>query len=105
MLSRLANAARTSGGAVTRTALRQPTARFMSSEDDAPTAEDLAALQDKFREEPEAAAAVFSSSSELTSGLRSTIRIRDFTIKADEPHGLGGTDTAPNPVEILLGAL
>ena len=75
-------------------------------EDDAPTGEDLGALQNSFRENPDAAQAVFSSSSKLTTGLRSTINIRDrFTLQADEPKGLGGTDTAPNPVEILLGAL
>jgi uncharacterized OsmC-like protein len=34
------------------------------------------------------------------------VRIRDFDpIPSDEPAGLGGTDTAPNPVEQLLGAL
>eukprot|EP00750_Incisomonas_marina_P015449 INCI18288.1.p1 GENE.INCI18288.1~~INCI18288.1.p1 ORF type:complete len:210 (+),score=42.73 INCI18288.1:96-725(+) len=74
--------------------------------DDAPTAEDLGALQDAFRADSNAAQATFSSSSALTTGLRSTITIRDrFTIDVDEPKGLGGTDTAPNPVEILLGSL
>jgi uncharacterized OsmC-like protein len=38
--------------------------------------------------------------------FRSEARIRDFDpIASDEPVGLGGTDTAPNPVEQLLGAL
>lgn len=33
-------------------------------------------------------------------------RVRDFApTPSDEPPGLGGTDTAPNPVEQLLGAL
>ncbi|MEO0493946.1 MAG: OsmC family protein [Actinomycetota bacterium] len=39
-------------------------------------------------------------------GFRSEASIRDFApIPSDEPHGLGGTDTAPNPVEQVLGAL
>ena len=51
------------------------------------------------------AQATFSSKSKLTTGLRSTAKIRDYEIKADEPKSLGGTDTAPNPVEILLASL
>jgi len=39
-------------------------------------------------------------------GLRSEARIRDFApLQSDEPTALGGDDTAPNPVEQLLGAL
>src|SRR5215831_2885965 len=39
-------------------------------------------------------------------GFRNQIRIRDFPASyADEPEVLGGTDTTPNPVEQLLGAL
>lgn len=39
-------------------------------------------------------------------GFRSEAAIRDFDpVPSDEPGGLGGTDTAPNPVEQLLGAL
>lgn len=39
-------------------------------------------------------------------GFRNQIRIRDFpTSYADEPEVLGGNNTAPNPVEQLLGAL
>lgn len=46
--------------------------------------------------------------SEVTWGgaFRTTARSRDFApIAFDEPPGLGGTNTAPNPVEQLLGAL
>eukprot|EP00656_Telonema_subtile_P006991 TRINITY_DN13263_c0_g1_i2.p1 TRINITY_DN13263_c0_g1~~TRINITY_DN13263_c0_g1_i2.p1 ORF type:complete len:203 (-),score=51.21 TRINITY_DN13263_c0_g1_i2:232-840(-) len=83
-----------------------PARCFASKPDDAPTAEDLGNLQDAFRADSSAAQAIFASSSELTSGLRSSFTIRDkFTIHVDEPKGLGGTDTAPNPVEYLLGAL
>ncbi len=39
-------------------------------------------------------------------GFRTTTRIREFApIGTDEPAALGGTDTAPNPVEQLIGAL
>ena len=39
-------------------------------------------------------------------GFRSEATIRDFApISSDEPGGLGGTDSGPNPVEQLLAAL
>lgn len=39
-------------------------------------------------------------------GFRNQIRVRDFPASyADEPEVLGGTNTASNPVEQLLGAL
>lgn len=39
-------------------------------------------------------------------GFRNEIQIRDLApLYADEPEILGGTDTAPNPVEQVLGAL
>ncbi|HSM43462.1 MAG TPA: OsmC family protein, partial [Acidimicrobiia bacterium] len=38
-------------------------------------------------------------------GFRSESRTRDFApVPSDEPVGLGGEDTAPNPVEQILGA-
>jgi len=39
-------------------------------------------------------------------GFRTEAKIRSFDpIASDEPAGLGGTDTAPNPVEQVLAAL
>jgi uncharacterized OsmC-like protein len=39
-------------------------------------------------------------------GFRSSSKVREFDpTPSDEPAGLGGDDTAPNPVEQLLGAL
>ncbi|MFE2756648.1 OsmC family protein [Actinosynnema sp. NPDC059335] len=39
-------------------------------------------------------------------GFQSEARVRGFDpVRSDEPPALGGTDTAPNPVEQLLGAL
>lgn len=43
---------------------------------------------------------------EWTAGFRTEVAIRHFDpIVLDEPPGLGGTDTGPNPMEYLLGAL
>jgi len=36
---------------------------------------------------------------------RMEIRTRSFTLYADEPADIGGTDTAPHPVELVTGAL
>ena len=38
-------------------------------------------------------------------GLKAEAQIRQFKVAIDEPPDLGGTDTAPNPVELVLGAL
>ena len=38
-------------------------------------------------------------------GLRSETKIRQFSVTVDEPPTLGGTDTGPNPVELVLAAL
>lgn len=39
-------------------------------------------------------------------GFRTEAKVRSFEpIASDEPAGLGGTDTAPNPVEQVLAAL
>ncbi len=92
---------------VSRTAVRARRRGLSSAAvDDAPTAEMIGELQQSYREDPSAAQAQFRSASRLTSGLRSTASIRDkFEVSADEPKSLGGSDTAPNPVEILLASL
>ena len=61
--------------------------------------------QAAFREQPEAAAAVFSTESRQINGFKSAIEARQFRFFADEPVTLGGKDSAPNPVEYLLAAL
>ena len=49
---------------------------------------------------------VWTASVSWDGGFRSEARIRDFDpVPSDEPLQLGGTDTAANPVEQLLGAL
>ena len=61
--------------------------------------------QNKFKADPAAAQATFTSSSMLKDGLCSEVRLRDHTITVDEPESLGGTDAGPNPVELILAAL
>ena len=43
---------------------------------------------------------------EVTSagGFKSTMLLRQFSMKLDEPEWRGGDDTAPNPVEVFIGA-
>lgn len=46
----------------------------------------------------------FAVSATTESPTKTTVETRDFTFTVDEPAALGGTDTAPNPVEYLIGA-
>ncbi|MCX7982726.1 MAG: OsmC family protein [Syntrophales bacterium] len=41
----------------------------------------------------------------LNEGMQVESRIREFTLRLDEPKELGGTNTGPNPVEVLLSSL
>jgi putative redox protein len=41
----------------------------------------------------------------LGDSYRTTIQVGDHTFHADEPVSDGGTDTAPSPMQMLLGAL
>ena len=42
---------------------------------------------------------------EWQDGVKNEVKIRDFAkFQMDEPQPLGGTDTAPNPVEMLIAA-
>lgn len=47
----------------------------------------------------------FNATAHLQSGTLVKVRARGFEFTLDEPAELGGTDTAMNPVEALLGAL
>ncbi len=68
--------------------------------------ESVAGLAGKIQESPDVASTVWKASVEWDGGFRSNAKIRDFDPAAsDEPAALGGTDTGPNPVEQLLGAL
>jgi putative redox protein len=61
--------------------------------------------QQAFGTDPAQARAVFQASSRLGDGVNSNVAVRQFNVGVDEPPGLGGQDTAPNPVEYILVAL
>jgi uncharacterized OsmC-like protein len=66
----------------------------------------VAGLAAKIQESPDVASTTWRASVAWDEGFRSRASIRDFdAIGSDEPVSLGGTDTAPNPVEQLLAAL
>ncbi len=56
--------------------------------------------------DPSVAGTIWKSTVDWKGGFRSEAKSRDFApVPSDEPVALGGDDTAPNPVEQLLGAL
>lgn len=58
------------------------------------------------KQNPKLATSVFRASSYSDQpGFTVRSDIRGFTVPIDEPRELGGNDTAPNPVELLLAAL
>jgi uncharacterized OsmC-like protein len=66
----------------------------------------VGALIDKVKERPSAGETTWSAEVRWTGAFRSEATIRTFApVASDEPRGLGGSDSAPNPVEQLLGAL
>ena len=68
--------------------------------------ERVASLAKKIQDEPDVAATKWNAEVSWKGGFRSEAKIRDFgAAGSDEPDQLGGTNTAPNPVEQVLGAL
>lgn len=66
----------------------------------------VGALIEAIGQDPAKARTTWKSTVEWRGGFRSASRSRDFDpAGSDEPTALGGDDTAPNPVEQLLGAL
>jgi putative redox protein len=63
------------------------------------------ATQAALGDDPAQAQAAFHAQSRLGDGVNSAVAIRQFHVDVDEPPGLGGQDTAPNPVEYVLAAL
>lgn len=70
---------------------------------------DIRAVSDlvtKIQQQPDVAQTTWRADVRWTGALRSEVRIRNFSpLPSDEPLALGGSNTAPNPVEQLLGAL
>src|SRR6202041_4206010 len=66
----------------------------------------VGALVGAIQESPSAAETTWSAEVRWTGAFRSEATVREFApVASDEPNALGGTDTAPNPVEQLLGSL
>jgi hypothetical protein len=59
--------------------------------------------QDDLRANADHAIATFSADARQVEGLRSETKTRQFSLTVDEPPNLGGTDTGPNPVELVSG--
>jgi len=67
--------------------------------------ETVGELASAIRDDGDKADTTWSASVTWDEGFRSQAQIREFApLTSDEPEGLGGDDTAPNPVEQLLGA-
>lgn len=65
----------------------------------------VGALVEAITAEPDRGDTTWAASVTWDGGFHTTTAIRDFTPYAtDEPEALGGEDTAPNPVEQLIGA-
>lgn len=64
----------------------------------------LMGLISAVKENPEVGKTVWKASTKWHGGFRSEAKIRDFTIGMDEPTALGGSNTGPNMVEVVLGA-
>lgn len=57
------------------------------------------------KENPEVGKKAFTVETKWLGGTASESKIGGFTVRADEPIELGGTNTAPNPVVITMAAL
>lgn len=66
----------------------------------------VASLAEKIGKEPHVAETTWRAEVKWHRGFRSEAKVRDFApSRSDEPEQLGGSNTGPNPVEQLLGAL
>jgi uncharacterized OsmC-like protein len=66
----------------------------------------VGALVQSVQDDPSAAGTTWAANVRWTGAFRSESQVRSFPpVASDEPASLGGTDTAPNPVEQLLSAL
>lgn len=57
-------------------------------------------------EQPDATHVVtFAAETALIDGYRASVSVRQFSLIADEPTSIGGTDAGPTPVELVLAGL
>lgn len=69
---------------------------------------DLQGLKDfgaALQADPERRKTVWRSRVRWQDGFQNAAVSRDHTVRVDEPAALGGSDTAPNPAELLLNAV
>ncbi len=71
----------------------------------APNAQALLATRERVQRDPASATGSFSVATDWSHGTRTIARARSFQMGTDEPVILGGTDEAPDPMELLLAAL
>ncbi|HEY3079087.1 MAG TPA: OsmC family protein [Chloroflexota bacterium] len=66
--------------------------------------EQLEGLIGAVKDAPERGQTVWKATTSWLGGFASQAQIRDFTVRMDEPPPLGGADSGPNMVEVVLGA-
>ncbi len=62
-------------------------------------------LREHFIKDPDKALRALYADVERMDGLHSYATIDGFSVESDEPKGIGGTDKAPTPTQILLASL
>lgn len=62
-------------------------------------------LAEAINKDAENGKVTFSARSHLVDNVLANVSIRKFNFNVDEPKELGGTNIAPNPVELVLAAL
>lgn len=67
--------------------------------------EAVAALTEAVKANPDNGATNWKVQVDWKGAFLTESRIRGFSVPTDEPPTLGGADTAPNPVELLLASL
>ncbi len=70
-----------------------------------PDLEAMGRTKDRLARDPSSGTAAFTTVTEWREGARSVTHSRGFEVSTDEPVELGGSDQAPDPMELLLAAL
>jgi uncharacterized OsmC-like protein len=65
----------------------------------------IEAVRAELGKAPETADVTFAADTTLVDGYKTEARIRDFGLTIDEPPSIGGADSGPSPVELVLAAL
>ena len=65
----------------------------------------VAAVRQRVGEDPARAVVRPRAEARMGAGTRVDVRVGAFEFAVDEPESVGGTGTAPNPVQITLGTL